>query len=268
MASKNNEDWITMNGTHILVDKENKTASVEKFLNKHGKSVSKNIMKKAKEEALKPDNKAMRIKKGLKKTDEISDYMESKLNNLGFKTERHYSGLSGSEYLTITNFSEMTGEESGYNGGELKIRIADHDLPPSYDGLHGYHDFDIISEGKNRGGNDGHATSYENVLKSLAGKIKTEKKEELQKIKKDKKEATKGIELPSFFDSQEALKSKLDKIPGTDASFFLAEIKNGGAWSNYKKPTFAQQKQRFKELSQKYKKEAPEAWAEIEKDLN
>ena len=49
-----NEDWITMNGTHILVDKDNKEASIEKFLNKHGKSLKK-IYEKAKEEALKTD---------------------------------------------------------------------------------------------------------------------------------------------------------------------------------------------------------------------
>lgn len=47
-----NEDWITMNGTHILVDKDNKEASIEKFLNKHGKTVSKNIMQEAKDKAL------------------------------------------------------------------------------------------------------------------------------------------------------------------------------------------------------------------------
>lgn len=49
-----NEDWITMNGTHILVDKDNKEASIEKFLNKHGKTLKK-IYEKAKDEALKTD---------------------------------------------------------------------------------------------------------------------------------------------------------------------------------------------------------------------
>lgn len=47
-----------MNGTHILVDKDNKEASIEKFLNKHGKSLKK-IYEKAKEEALKTNNKGM-----------------------------------------------------------------------------------------------------------------------------------------------------------------------------------------------------------------
>lgn len=52
------ENWITMNGTHILVDGDNKEASIEKFLNKHGKSLKK-IYEKAKEEALKTENKGM-----------------------------------------------------------------------------------------------------------------------------------------------------------------------------------------------------------------
>lgn len=56
---------------------------------------------------------------------------------MGFKTKTDYSGLSESQYITITNYFEMTGKESNYNGEELKIRISNHDLPPSYDGLHG-----------------------------------------------------------------------------------------------------------------------------------
>lgn len=56
----------------------------------------------------------------------------------------------------------MTGKESNYNGEELKIRISNYDLPPSYDWLHGYHDIDIMSEGKTRPGNDRNATYYEN----------------------------------------------------------------------------------------------------------
>jgi hypothetical protein len=52
------ENWITMKGTHILVDEDNKEASIEKFLNKHGKSLKK-IYQKALEEAKKTDNKVM-----------------------------------------------------------------------------------------------------------------------------------------------------------------------------------------------------------------
>lgn len=66
-----NEDWITMNGTHILVDKDNKEASIETFLNKHGKSLKK-IYEKAKEEALKTDNKGMKEEnKPIGKSDKI-----------------------------------------------------------------------------------------------------------------------------------------------------------------------------------------------------
>ena len=67
---ENNENWITMNGTHIFVDKDNKKQSIEKFLNKHGKSLKK-IYEKAKEEALKTDNKGME-EKPLGKSNKIS----------------------------------------------------------------------------------------------------------------------------------------------------------------------------------------------------
>ena len=120
--------------------------------------------------------KLIRIKKGLIKTDKITDYLEEKLKSFGFNILRDYSGLSSSQYLTITNYKDITGNESQFNGDELKIRISNHDLPPSYDGLNGYHDYDIMSDNKFRGGNDGNATYYENLISNLYNEILPEQK--------------------------------------------------------------------------------------------
>jgi hypothetical protein len=168
------------------------------------------------------DNGSMRIKSGLKKTEEITDYLSNKLEKMGFKTKTDYSGLSGSQYITITNYSEMTGKESDYNGEELKIRISNHDLPPSYDGVHGYHDIDIMSEGKERAGNDGKAISYEYFLHEVAKKIglKTpeydKKLEEIQQRKKEEEERIKQLRENEKTRKSNSLTDSLEKLKKVD----------------------------------------------------
>lgn len=112
MASKNNEDWITMNGTHILVDKDNKEASIEKFLNKHGKSLKK-IYEKAKEEALKTDNKGMEKRLSL---DELKE------QGFNIKHPDYYAYDTGSEYSLSPEMIEKIKNKKVALNDTIKIK--------------------------------------------------------------------------------------------------------------------------------------------------
>lgn len=188
-----------------------------------------------------------KVKSGLKTTETIADYMTEKLKTIGYEIEEDFSGLSDSRYITITNYSELTGRESKYNEDSLKIRISGHDLPPSYDGLHGYHDIDINSSEKKRGGNDGGATYYDVVLNNLYQLLKPEIKEKLKKQKKEIIEINKKnkSQLPLWANSIETIKEKKETVNSIDARLFLSSLINGGAFSKNKKPTESQRNQRI-----------------------
>ena len=201
---------ITRNGkivnTYVWVnlDKEKKVSSNKKMLDKQSKVKGK---------------QSMRIKQGLKKTDEIATYLASKLKSLGFEIDKGSSGLSNSEYLTITNYQDITGKVSQYNDKELKIRVSNHDLPPSYDGLHGYHDIDIKSGGVSRAGNDGNATDYESFLATIANSLGVQTPEYTQREEK-KREALlaaqsirKQREQDKITSKEAAIKQLQDEYP-------------------------------------------------------
>ncbi|MCQ2125092.1 MAG: hypothetical protein MJZ25_13005 [Fibrobacter sp.] len=183
-------------------------------------------------------NGMLRIKHGITKAIAIADYLEERLNSWGYETRRDASTLSNSQYITITNYSEKTGKESKYNVDELKIRISDHDLPPSYDGLNGYEDYDLRSGKKNtnRPGTGGNATTYDVALQNLWDELK-------EKPKSDNVDIS---DLPEWArnigDTYEAFKAS-GRIPS-----FISEVMNGGSWSKNKKPNKAQQYKRLKEL--------------------
>lgn len=106
------------------------------------------------------------FKKGLKKTSDISDYMATRLESMGYEVERKHSGLSNSEYITIKNAGELFGKA---DTDDVEIRISNHDLPPSYDRQY-KGDFDVRSEDVPRNGTNGDASNYEDILASLAKK--------------------------------------------------------------------------------------------------
>jgi len=89
----------------------------------------------------------------------IQSHVVTELNRMGFVTDTASSGMSDSKYIDVTD-----------TDGRLykKIRISDHDLPPSYDNVHGEYHFDIISNGSDRVGTEANATGYHNVLKYFA----------------------------------------------------------------------------------------------------
>lgn len=170
----------------------------------------------------------IKIKKGLIKTDKITDYLEEKLKSFGFNILRDCSGMSSSQYLTITNYKDITGNESQFNGDELKIRISNHDLPPSYDGLNGYHDYDIMSDNKFRGGNDGNATYYENLILNLYNEILPEQKSSIKEYQESIKKSNllaKQI-LPEWLHSEEAIREKLKDVTDVNTRFLLATFAN------------------------------------------
>lgn len=183
-------------------------------------------------------NGMLRIKHGITKANAIADYLEERLNSWGYETRRDASTLSNSQYITITNYSEKTGKESKYNVDELKIRISDHDLPPSYDGLNGYEDYDLRSGKKNtnRPGTGGNATTYDVALQNLWDELK-------EKPKSDNVDIS---DLPEWArnigDTYEAFKAS-GRIP-----LLVSEVVNGGTWSKNKKPNKTQQYERLKKI--------------------
>lgn len=173
-------------------------------------------------------NENIRIKKGLSKTNDITNYLESKLKSLGFNVKRDASIISNSEYLTITNYKDMTGKESSYNESELKIRISNHDLPPSYDGLNGYHDYDIISENANRGGNDGNAIDYISLLQELNNEILPNIKQERKNNKKflaQENNIAKKL-LPEWTLSEDTIREKIKDENDLNTRFVLVQFAN------------------------------------------
>jgi hypothetical protein len=129
------------------------------------------------------------LNRGLNKTSDITDYLTKTLNKMGYETENKKSGLSNSEYITIKNVGALFGKDEN---DDIEIRIADHDLPPSYDNMH-KGDFDIMSNNKQRGGTNGDARSYIDFLNIMAEKknfplANSKKYEQEQELKKQREE--------------------------------------------------------------------------------
>lgn len=159
------------------------------------------------------------IKRGLKKTEDITDYMEKKLNEIGYEVERKHSGLSGSEYLILKNIGDLFGKDKV---DDVEIRIADHNLPPSYDKKY-QGDFDIMSNGKQRNGTNGDATNYENVLNILAHKkgLQNTSYDTFLSEKKNKDEETK-----IYWEQFHKNKDEANKRRKEEAEILLNQIKN------------------------------------------
>lgn len=129
------------------------------------------------------DNGNMIIKQGLVKTRDIADYLEKKLKTIGYEVERKHSGLSNSEYITIKNAGNLFGKDES---DDIEIRIADHDLPPTYDKQY-QGDFDVKSNGNQRGGTNGAAQDYESLIAILAKKKGFNTPEYDKKVEEEKK---------------------------------------------------------------------------------
>lgn len=200
----------------------------------------------------KEDTQSMRIKSKLTKTDEITDYLTDKLESMGYDIETSGSALSGSRYITINNYNEITGKESKYNDNSFKIRISNHDLPPSYDGQHGYHDMDVMSDNKFRGGNDGNATDYTAVLNKLYNEISEQTKINVKNQEIERKNRIKEniSVLPSWFDGEKSIKDKIQTTTNIETKILLRNIING-AYSNGKKPNATKLKEIMIDISKK-----------------
>jgi hypothetical protein len=226
----NVKDWITINGNHIPV-KEGQTKS----------EVVNNFLKE------KADKGKMRIKKGLKKTEDIADYFEKKLKDFGIEVERKHSGLSGSEYIIIKNEGDKFGKA---DVDDVEIRIADHNLPPSYDKQYAG-DFDVRSNGVERNGTNGDANDYDEILKKVISKIG---KKEIKKEKVDKSG------LPEWQKTKDGLKNKLEELhkKNIDAYLYLKGYMSGSVTDTQKK---------LKEFKEWYDKETDEDIKNRFKDL-
>jgi hypothetical protein len=154
----------------------------------------------------------------------ISKRLEDVFIKMGFSVEKEGSALSDSQYLTLTHENEEP----------IKIRISDHDLPPSYSGLHGHDDYDIYSENR-RMGTDGNATDYIAVIKSIAKKVNKnipeQEKTILDKESKEAEDAKKRIEEFRREDEQEQEQKKADE----DKIVSFLKKNNPDIYKTYKK---------------------------------
>ena len=169
----NNIDWITTDtGIHIPIkDGQSKSEAVNNFFKE------------------KAEKGKMRIKKGLKKTGDIASYVKDKLEKVGYEIETHHSGLSDSEYITIKNAGELFGKA---DVDDIEIRIATHDLPPTYDRQY-QGDFDVRSGDDNaRQGTNYDAMNYEDLLAILMKK--------------------KGVATPEYDQKQKQIEAEREKI--------------------------------------------------------
>lgn len=181
--SDNVKDWITINGNHIPV-KEGQTKS----------EAANNFLKE------KAEKGKMRIKKGLKKTEDISKYVKEKLEKVGYEIETHHSGLSDSEYITIKNAGELFGKA---DTDDVEIRIATHDLPPTYDKQY-QGDFDIRSgEDNSRHGTNNDAMNYDDFLAILLKK--------------------KGIATPEYDQKQKQLEAEREEQKQRNLAYYQNE---------------------------------------------
>lgn len=100
-------------------------------------------------------------------TQKLTDYVSKTLSKMGFDVERKHSNLSDSEYISIKGAGDLFGKDKE---DSIEIRIATHDLPPTYDKMY-RGDFDIRSgSNKTRGGTNGSAQDYDSFLSSMAKK--------------------------------------------------------------------------------------------------
>lgn len=86
--------------------------------------------------------------------DDLASRVAGGAEGLGYKVGREGSNLSSSQYLTL---SHPALEDA------VRIRIADHSLPPTYARQHGPADIEL--------GPHGEATGWENALANLARRV-------------------------------------------------------------------------------------------------
>lgn len=151
----------------------------------------------------------------LKSIGAIQKNIKTKLEKMGYEVEESQSGLSDSGYITAK-----------IKDKEYKIRVSDHDLPPSYDKTHGQYDFDIKGGGKDRPGTQGTAEEYQYLIArmaKIAGKdipeqekriIEDDKKEFEKKRKSEEQQAQKRIIKIKSLEEREEKKKRLIETDG------------------------------------------------------
>lgn len=75
---------------------------------------------------------------GSRSSRDIADSIARWAEEMGLSVERLRSKLSGSQYLSVSH-----ADPDGNVLGQRKIRVSDHDLPPSYGQMHGEADYEI-----------------------------------------------------------------------------------------------------------------------------
>ena len=75
----------------------------------------------------------------MKKIDDIANYVHRHLKAAGASCELHYSSHGTSVYI----FASSEDEDGDILAGPIKIRVSDHDLPPTYGQMHGWADIEV-----------------------------------------------------------------------------------------------------------------------------
>lgn len=124
------KDWITMNGTHILVDKDNKEKSIETFLNKHGKSLHKAVKEAAQEAKSKINDDQDFIKKLPKQQQKNLEFLKSNENNSNFdkieSPDGKYIELYDKKNKTYSGFFDKKTGKVIFDNEELEKLEDEH----------------------------------------------------------------------------------------------------------------------------------------------
>lgn len=77
------------------------------------------------------------VTRGMGKSKDLAASIRRWAEEMGLSVSHKRSGLSGSQYLEVEKI-----DDAG-NAVSRKVRISDHDLPPSYQQLHGAADYEV-----------------------------------------------------------------------------------------------------------------------------
>lgn len=88
----------------------------------------------------------------------IAERIARYAGQFGYDVERHGSASSSSQYVDLAFYQEY--EDGSHDYETLKIRVSDHDLPPTYGALNGYANYEV--------GPHDSATEWDVVVADLA----------------------------------------------------------------------------------------------------
>lgn len=84
---------------------------------------------------------AAELQRPMTASNDIAERIARYAAQFGYDVERHGSASSSSQYIELAFYKEY--DDGSHDYETLKIRVSDHDLPPTYGALSGYADYEV-----------------------------------------------------------------------------------------------------------------------------